>query len=161
MLDHFKLVMLLVLFSVMFFPAGVTADPSDSADAERLKNREAKFERLSGTTLVGHFTDSNKADTSELTEERYVLEKVVKVDGENWLFRARIQYGDRDLTVPLTLPVRWAGDTPVICVDNLPIPGMGTFTARVMIYEGHYAGFWKGADHGGHLFGTIQREPAP
>ncbi|HEX6963094.1 MAG TPA: hypothetical protein VF175_14590, partial [Lacipirellula sp.] len=66
-------------------------------------------------------------------------------------------YGDHDVTAPLTLPIRWAGDTPVICVDELPIPGLGAFTARVMIYRDHYAGFWAGKDHGGHLFGVIQR----
>jgi hypothetical protein len=26
-----------------------------------------------------------------------------------------------------------------------------------MIYRDHYAGFWSGADHGGHLFGMIER----
>jgi hypothetical protein len=25
-----------------------------------------------------------------------------------------------------------------------------------MIYNDHYAGFWSGADHGGHLYGTVE-----
>ena len=61
------------------------------------------------------------------------------------------------MTLPLTLPIRWAGDTPVICVDKLGIPGLGVYTARVMIYADHYAGFWSGANHGGHLFGIIKK----
>ena len=73
------------------------------------------------------------------------------------MFEARITYGEHDVTVPLTLPVKWAGDTPVITVDNMGIPGLGLYTARVMIYADHYAGFWSGGDHGGHLFGVIER----
>ena len=34
------------------------------------------------------------------------------------------------------------------------------FTSRVLVYRDHYAGFWAGADHGGHLFGRIERAPA-
>ena len=76
---------------------------------------------------------------------------------EQWLIQARIHYGEHDVPLPLTLPIRWAGDTPMICVDDMAIPGLGTYTARVMIYRDHYAGFWTGKDHGGHLFGVIER----
>ena len=81
---------------------------------------------------------------------------VKRLESGDWLIQSRIRYGDHDVTIPLTLPIRWAGDTPVICVDDMLIPGLGTFTARVMIYRGHYAGFWTGVDHGGHLFGVIE-----
>jgi hypothetical protein len=114
---------------------------------------------LSRTALVGHFVVTGEEET-ELKSERYELKSVRHVDGNQWLFSARIKYGDHDVTLPLTLPVKWAGDTPVITVDKMPIPGLGTFTARVMIYADHYAGFWSGGDHGGHLFGVIEREDA-
>ena len=73
------------------------------------------------------------------------------------MFPARIQYGEKDVTLPIPLPIRWAGDTPVIVVDNVPLPGFGTVSARVMFFDGHYAGYWKHGDHGGHLFGVIHR----
>ena len=57
--------------------------------------------------------------------------------------------------VPIELPIRWAGDTPVVTVDELPIPGFGTVSARVMFFDGHYAGYWKHGDHGGNMFGVI------
>jgi hypothetical protein len=113
--------------------------------------------RLSGATLIGHFTDSSSPQPAALHEERYVLDSVRKLDSGQWLFQARIQYGEHDLTLPLTLPIEWAGDTPVIQVDKLPIPGLGTFTARVMIHNGYYAGYWRAVDHGGHLFGRVER----
>ena len=61
--------------------------------------------------------------------------------------------------LPLPLPVEWAGDTPVITVNDVAIPGFGTFSARVMFYDDHYAGYWSHTgeeDHGGHLFGLIR-----
>jgi hypothetical protein len=54
--------------------------------------------------------------------------------------------------------VAFAGDTPVIIVDNVGVPGGGTYSARVMIYEKTYAGTWNGGDHGGLLNGVISNE---
>ena len=53
------------------------------------------------------------------------------------------------------LPIKWAGDTPIVTVDDLALPGFGAVSARVMFYDDHYAGYWKHGDHGGHLFGVI------
>jgi len=54
----------------------------------------------------------------------------------------------------------WAGDTPVITLDNMTVPGFGAFTARVMIFEGRYTGIWDGAGHGGVMVGTITKQQA-
>lgn len=137
-----------------------TQDGANKREEEKLKTQEQLFQEfavaLTQVTLVGNFTETGK-EQQELKNERYEIESVEHVGGEKWLFKARIRYGENDVTLPLTLPVRWAGDTPVICVDNMGFPGLGTYTARVMIYSDHYAGFWTGGDHGGHLFGTIKR----
>jgi hypothetical protein len=135
-------------------------------DAAELAARIIDLEKsLSRAVLVGHFTVSGRPG-GDTHEERYELGDVKHLQGDMWLISARIKYGDHDLTIPLTLPIRWAGDTPMICVDEMAFPGMGTYTARVMIYRDHYAGFWTGKDHGGHLFGTLEHpkqeaEPAP
>lgn len=113
-------------------------------------------ESLSGVTLFGNFTTGG--DT--LREEKYAIAKVTKVSGDLWLFHCRIQYGTHDVSLPLPLTVRWAGDTPMITVTDVAIPGLGTYTARVMIYRGQYAGTWSGKGHGGHLFGKIIRNSA-
>ena len=135
-----------------------TANAVESADDQ--KQRFAEFEKsLTGVTLVGNFTDSNDQETS-LRAERYELKSVRHVAENQWMFVARIKYGEHDVTLPLTLPVYWAGNTPVVSIDKFPVPGLGTYTARVMFYADHYAGFWSGADHGGHLFGKIERTKA-
>jgi hypothetical protein len=115
-------------------------------------------ERLSGAQLVGRFTVHGQDDKPP-AKERYVLERVAKQQGDYWLFVARIQYGNNDFKIPLTIPVKWAGDTPVITVDKLAIPGSGTFSARVVIHGDQYAGTWDAGDHGGHLFGKIEKLP--
>ncbi len=140
--------------------AVVVAAPSfsraDNAAAQEAERNAALEKSLTGSALVGQFTVTGQAPEAPKTE-RYELAKVQHLAGDQWLIQARMRYGDHDLRLPpLPLPIRWAGDTPVITVDNLTIPGVGTYTARVMIYRDHYAGFWTGGDHGGHLFGVIE-----
>ena len=67
----------------------------------------------------------------------------------------RIQYGEHDLTVPVPVRIQWAGKTPVITLDRVAIPGLGTFDARVVIHDRKYAGMWRHDEVGGHLFGKI------
>ena len=118
---------------------------------------EKRFEEtMRNVTLIGFFTASDQPK-GKLTEERYIIEKVVKDEGDNWIFHARIQYGKNDVPVRLKIPVKWAGDTPVISVTKLGVPLLGTFNARVVIYDGQYAGTWDGAGHGGQLFGRIEK----
>ena len=113
---------------------------------------------LSGATLVGHFT---VGDQKDLREEKYTITKVSKIPGGLWLFQVRIQYGNRDVTLPLPLKVEWAGDTPVITLTDLSIPNLGTYTARVLIYRDQYAGTWSGGDVGGQMFGRLVRDTKP
>jgi hypothetical protein len=112
-------------------------------------------ETMSGATLVGQFTITGLTDGKPLKEERYTLGKVHKLKNGLWSIEARIQYGDHDVKLPLALPVKWAGDTPVITVTDVAFPGLGTYTARVLFYRGQYAGTWSGSTHGGQLFGKV------
>ncbi len=120
---------------------------------------EKRFqEALDNVALVGYFTQGDRA---ELHEDRYVIERVSKVQDDVWKFEARIQYNKQDVKVAMALPVKWAGDTPVISLTNFAVPGFGSFTARVVIYNGAYAGTWGDAQHGGKLFGKIVKNTAP
>jgi hypothetical protein len=139
-----------------------TTKPENSAKAEdAAQPDQAELERqfaaaLSGATFVGNFTNSNQKD-GKLKEERYTINEVRKLRDNVWLFNSRIQYGGKDAVVPLALEVKWAGDTPVITLTDFVVPGFGKFTCRVLVYRDHYAGTWDAGDHGGHLFGKIER----
>ena len=133
-----------------------TQELSVSPQKNALSPNEQRFrEMLSGVTLTGHFTITGEEDSSNLREEKYTITKVTKLSDDYWLFFARIQYGGKDVTVPLKLEVKWAEDTPIITLTDLELPNLGTFTARVVIYRGQYAGTWSSGKHGGHMFGII------
>ncbi len=110
---------------------------------------------LSGCKFVGKFTIDGK--DSAKTEE-YTISKCEKLaDPDMYRLTARIKYGDIDSELPLELPIRWSGNTPVITLDNFWIPGMGTFSARVLLHADRYAGTWQHDAVGGHMFGKIER----
>jgi len=126
---------------------------------EETKARFAAFtEQMFKSVMIGTFT-VDRDDSSQRRPERYEISKVVKLDRPNvWSFFARIKYGDHDVTVPVPVQVLWAGSTPVITVDNLTIPGMGTFDARVLIADNKYAGTWRHGEVGGLMFGRITKQ---
>ncbi|MGY8650125.1 MAG: hypothetical protein ACKVKM_04855 [Verrucomicrobiia bacterium] len=122
--------------------------------------KKAKFaaleKQLSGTKFTGSFTIDGREGAP--AKEEYTILNVKKIgEGDLFLFRARVKYGKTDITLPMPLPIKWAGDTPVISMDKLSIPGLGTFSAHVVIDGDKYAGTWKHGKVGGHLFGKISR----
>ena len=123
-----------------------------ASDAEGDRNRTFAAS-ISGVTLVGYSTRTNREGLSK--EERYDIDKVSHVAGDTWLFQTRLRYDGHDIPVPIPLTIKWAGDTPVITMTDLSIPGVGTYTARVVLYREQYAGTWSGKNIGGQLFGKI------
>jgi hypothetical protein len=139
------------IFLLLLSSACAKRNAAAAADLEK------KFqETMSGVTLAGSSTRLNKPGLAG--NEKYVIEKVSKMTGDLWLFQAHLRFGSHDLTVPLPLTVKWAGDTPVITLTDLSIPGLGTYTARVLIYGDQYAGTWSGKNEGGQLFGRLVRD---
>jgi hypothetical protein len=134
------------------------APPLDQAALEK------KFaEDLSGVVFTGNYSVTTGGKEKPAEMEKYTIARVSKVKDkeDTWLFVSRIQYGKTDLEIPLALPVKWAGDTPVITLTNLTIPALGTFTSRVMIYGDRYAGTWQHGKTGGHLWGKIEKIEPP
>lgn len=138
-------------------PTDAVSRGPKNAEAHQAELETALTKMLSGATLEGSFTTTGAgSDPARLSREKYTLGDVKKLQGNLWLIPARIQYGEHDVTLPLTVPIRWAGDTPVIVIDNVGLPGFGAVSARVMFFDGHYAGYWKHGQRGGHLFGIIR-----
>ena len=130
------------------------ADPNQAA-------REAAFARLlTGARLEGYTTltdgDGNLMGT-ELEADSYDLAKVEKGEDGKWRFTALINYGGRPIPISVSLPVEWAGDTPVIDVEDMKVPFMGTYSARVLFDGDRYVGVWRGDGYGGHILGKVVR----
>lgn len=134
------------------------AAPAEGGDAESTDDRDERFAAfMTGSKLVGRYTVLGKSN-GEMPEEEYTISKCEKLPEANMFrFTARIRYGDTDTELPMDLPVEWAGTTPIITLENLWIPGLGTFSSRVLIHRNRYAGTWTHGDVGGHLFGIIRR----
>ncbi len=161
MLPRFVLsVALFSLSALILVPMELSAQtPSEkSSTSSDLHHRLAEY--LANTKFVGQFTIEGK-DAPPKTEE-YWISKCEKLETENmYRLTARIRYGETDREVPLELKIVFAGNTPVITLDEFWIPGMGTFDARVVIRKDRYAGTWQHGEHGGHLFGKIVPIPPP
>lgn len=126
------------------------------------KNTIAEFEEyLSNSKLTGSFTIDGKP-LDKLEAETYEIKTAKKLDGYDslWEIVARIKYGDKDVEVPVEINVEWIGKTPVMVMDSMALPGLGTFSARVVFHDKKYAGTWKHDDVGGHLFGRVEKKVA-
>jgi hypothetical protein len=134
------------------------AEPAHAKPLDKAALEKHFTELLSGCTLVGHYTEGKGAASEH--EDRYSISKVSKLKDDLWLFNARIESEGHDLTLPIPLRVLWAGDTPVITLDELTLPGLGTFSARVMFHGHQYAGVWSHGDEGGQMFGRVEHEKA-
>ena len=136
---------------------------------EELSERERAFaERMQNVDLVGHFTIGNITGLEEVdgvsrdkNPERYEIASVAKLEGEGdrWRFDVRVVYMTVDVTVPVVVPLVWAGDTPMVSITDFDLPGLGEqFGARVLFYDERYAGTWDHGPYGGLMYGVI--EPA-
>jgi hypothetical protein len=135
--------------------AKAAAEKAAAAQSSQEELEQQFSEKMTGATLLGQFTVSDMNDGKPLAQDRYALGAVTKLPNGLWQFEAHIQYGDKDVKIPLALPVKWAGDTPVITVTNIAFPGLGTYSARVLFYGDSYAGTWSGKTHGGEMWGKI------
>ena len=130
---------------------GQAVDPASLTDLER-----AFTERMRNVALVGHFTLEGR-ERRDGNPELYEIERVTKVGGDRWRFDVHMTYMSVDATLPVTVPIVWAGDTPMVSITDMSIPGLGDgFTARVFFYEDRYAGSWQHGEAGGLMYGTIE-----
>lgn len=149
--------------------APVTAATEAKPAGGDQQDRHERFRTLlTGVRLVGRFTIDPPpgagagGEREPAREEEYVISAVTKLgDGDWWTVLARIRYGTVDLTLPVPVEVKWAGETPVITLDKVTVPGLGTFSSRVVLDGSRYAGTWQHDAVGGHMFGRILPVPPP
>ena len=151
----------LVLISCVLLPLSAQEGAPTKSETATEKVADSLIEKfqngLSNTKFIGQFTVTGMEGQAPKQEE-YTITKVKKLEkGDWWEIVARIKYGDHDLTVPIRMEVKWADKTPVITIDRLFIPGLGTFDARVLLRKDKYAGTWAHDEVGGHLFGKIEK----
>jgi hypothetical protein len=131
---------------------------SASAQTDRAELEEKLHVTLEGARLVGQFsvvgTDGTVARPPQA--DQYAVSRLERDAEGRWIFNVSMSYGTQQHTMPVPVTIEWAGDTPMITMTEQTIEGLGTFTARVLLYEGLYAGTWKHGQFGGHMWGRIE-----
>src|SRR6186713_3271474 len=102
LLRSFRLALVLVPLATV---SSFAAEPS----AEAIKKLEKE---LTGAKMTGQFTVLGKMKDDKLSKEEYTIESARKLDeGDTWLIKARIKYGDKDNVFPVPVEIKWAGNT--------------------------------------------------
>ena len=123
---------------------------------ESLTKLERDFTaRMQNVVLVGQFSIEGR-ETRGGSPERYEITRAVKVGDDRWRFDVHMVYGSVDVTLPVVVPIAWAGDTPMVTITDFTIPTLGTFTARVFFYDDRYGGSWQHGQFGGLMYGEIE-----
>ena len=154
----FKIGSLLVLLVLTFSAGWVTAKLGigSAVDPASLTDLERKFtEQMQNVSLVGQFTIAGREDAPP-RPDTYDITSVQKVGDDRWQFHAKI--GETGVSLPIVVPMRWIGDTPIIEMTDYTIPTVGTFGVRLLFYQDRYFGSWQHDKFGGIMFGTIKKK---
>jgi len=132
---------------------GSVVDPASLTELER------EFaDRMRDSSLVGSFTVTGREDRTP-RPDRYDIASVEKVGEDLWRFNASMSCcGVNGATLPIVVPMRWVGDTPMIMMTDTSLPGLGTFTVRVFFYGDRYSGTWQHGEVGGNMSGRIEKQ---
>ncbi|HEV7404797.1 MAG TPA: hypothetical protein VGO11_17780 [Chthoniobacteraceae bacterium] len=141
-------------------PSLRAADPTP-AGAEEL---EANFKAtMTAATMSGRWCPLKDGVMGAEKDDKYTIVGVEKVSGSSWIMNAQM----RGAVIPIPVQVKWAGDTAVIIVDKLQLPGPNgygggaSYSARLLVHDHAYAGTWSGGDHGGLMSGVIKNDEKP
>lgn len=135
---------------------GSVVDPASLTDAERQFS-----ERMKNVALVGTFSVDGREGRNRIPD-RYEIVSVDKVGTDLWRFNAKISCcGLSGAAIPIAVPMRFVGDTPMIMMTDTSLPGIGTFSVRVFFYGDRYSGTWQHGRVGGQMSGRIEKQAPP
>lgn len=136
-------------------PKTTPAPPPANTD-EQARLEQVFIKLMTNVVLAGSWQMTGKdGELTEARDDRYDIVSVSKGYADHWVVSARMQFGGNEMIMPFPVRVVWAGDTPIITIDDFAVPGAGTYTARVMIYRDYYCGSWFGKGYSGIMSGRI------
>ncbi|HVK58388.1 MAG TPA: hypothetical protein VM735_06375 [Candidatus Kapabacteria bacterium] len=150
--------LLSILAAVAFIGVASAQDAEKKVIPPQAELEKQFKETLSDCVFDGHWCMVNEGKLTEEKSEKYNISSATKSGQDVWIIYAKMQFQGKDVNVPVPVQVKWAGDTAVITLDKVTIPGLGTYSARVLVFEGTYSGTWSAGDHGGMLHGIIRKK---
>lgn len=136
----------------------LAADPPKAAKPDQAALEQAFADKLTGASLVGSFSTDGKDGKAG---DKYQIASAKKLQGDTWLITYKAKIGEQMVDLPIAIKVLWAGDTPVMTLDDFTIPGVGTFSARVLFHGDRYVGTWQHGKVGGAMWGKVEQSAAP
>ena len=134
-------------------PANVRGEEPKLEDLHK-----AFSEMLTDATFKGTWAPIAGGELGEEKDDGYKIVRVTKKKGYYWEFITRMNIRGTEIDFPMPIQVRFAGDTAVLILNDVPVGEGKTYSARVMIHNDVYAGSWWGVGgKGGTISGTISR----
>jgi hypothetical protein len=143
----------LLSFSLLFISFVSFAEEKNQIELENGFTAMLKNADLKGTwvPVKGDKTESEKGDS-------YHVVRVNKIKGDRWEVVSKMNHQGREIEFPMPVIIKWAGDTAVMILDEIPTAGGKKYSARVMFHNDRYAGSWWGTNQpGGLLSGIVIR----
>lgn len=128
---------------------GGSGDPT--AFANSLKNATLK-----GTwaPIAGNRLGAEKEDSYQVVGAEHM-------EGDRWVIVWKVQLQGQTIEYALPSVVKFAGDSAVLILNEVPAGDGKVWSARVLFHGDSYAGRWWGKDgKGGTVSGTITRAQA-
>lgn len=133
------------------------APKKSTAPKKSAAEMEAWFQQLfTGADLSGRWAPLKDGVLGEeKSGDKYHIVSAVKDEGSNWTINARMKYRQQEFVIPIPATVQFSGDAAILRVENLTVPGGGTYSSRLLIHGQTYSGSWEGGRGGGMLYGVI------
>jgi len=139
----------LLFISLVSFAEEKSQDEMETSFSAMLKN---SYLRGTWVPVKGDDTESEKGDS-------YQVVRATKIKGDSWEIVSRTNYQGKEIEFPIPVIIKWAGDTAVMILDEIPTAGGKKYSARVMFHKDRYAGSWWGKNQpGGLLSGIITQQ---
>jgi lipopolysaccharide export LptBFGC system permease protein LptF len=144
--------------AVAIFFTGITVAAQDKAAADL----EAEFTAmLKNATLKGSWIPVGQGAVGKEKADGYRIVRAEKVKGDTWHIVYKVKVRGQEIEYPFPVIIKWAGDTPVMIIDNIRSASGSRYSARVMFHNDRYAGSWWGKNEpGGLLSGVVTRKKA-
>lgn len=119
--------------------------------------------RLKNATLKGTWAPVQQSQLgTSRKDDGYRIARVEKKEGDKWVLVYRITYQGKEIEYPMSVTVKFAGDTAVLILDNVRAGrDKANWSARVMFHENIYTGRWwetGNNEHGGTIEGIITHD---
>lgn len=129
-----------------------------SAMYVRAQDAETFSAMLKDATLKGTWAPISGNQLGAEKADSYQVARAEPKGGDKWVIVWKVQRQGQTFEYPIPSVVKFAGDTSILILDEVPIGDGKVWSARVLFHKDSYAGRWWARDgHGGTVSGTITR----